>query len=529
MPPPTQPDAIIQQIEALLRARRMAEAGQLSRTLTAQHPDRFDVWLIGARVRQHAGDLPGMLDHAQRAVSLNPGHIGAKLLLAEALLQNGQSAKALKHLSRLEKKAKRDPRLLQALGELYTHAGHHINAQRCYKQAYRLQPDDPRIGYNLATAAIALGQMDEAEALLDSVIAKTPDDYDAYYNRATLRKQTPDNNHVAQIQTALETQSAKHPAAQVQLCYALAKEREDLGDHAASFAALKQGADARRTMLAYNVESDVATIDRIIETFAADVVTQPGTGFTDVNHVDSGPIFVMGLPRSGTTLVDRILSAHSQVDSLGEINDLALALTRLAGEVASKDDLVARAAQIDFAALGQAYADSTAGRGVNAPHLIDKTPANYLYLGLIALALPNAKIIHLRRHPMDSAYAMYKTLFRMGYPFSYSLEDLGQYMVAYRRLMDHWRRVLPGRFLDADYEALVADQETVSRQIVAHCGLGWEDACLSFHENKGAAATASAAQVRQPIYTTSSGLWRRYEGELAPLAQFFTQNGVDIS
>ena len=158
---------------------------------------------------------------------------------------------------------------------------------------------------------------------------------------------------------------------------------------------------------------------------------------------------------------------------------------------------------------------------------IDKTPVNFLYIGLIARALPNARIIHLRRHPMDSGYALYKTLFRMGCPYSYDLADIAAYQLAHRRLMDHWRAVLPGRFLDVDYEALVTYQEAVSRRIIAHCGLDWQDACLRFHENSSPAATASAVQVRQPIHANSVGLWRRYAEQLEPLKAALTAGGMD--
>ena len=200
---------------------------------------------------------------------------------------------------------------------------------------------------------------------------------------------------------------------------------------------------------------------------------------------------------------------------------------RLAGATGGKGDLIRRSADLDPAALGRAYLDSVAGYGRTRPMFIDKTPVNFLYVGLIARALPNARIIHLRRHPLDSGYALYKTLFRMGCPYSYDLEDLAAYMLAHGRLMDHWRAVAPGRILDVNYEALVADQETVSRRIIDHCGLDWQDACLTFHENTAPAATASAAQVRQPIHARSVGLWRRYADQLEPLAAALRAGGVD--
>lgn len=436
------------------------------------------------------------------------------------LLRDGRVAEALSRLAAIEAQAGGDARLLQHLGEHYTHCGKPAAAARCYRAAAALTPNDPNCLYNLASALIATGQADEAEALLGRVIVLNPRDADAWQNRSTLRRQTRDSNHVAELLRAVE-QTPAGPG-EVALCYALAKELEDLGDADRSFAWLKRGADRRRSLLSYRVEADVAAMAEIARVFDRPLFERADAGDPAV-----GPIFVLGLPRSGTTLVDRILSSHSAVDSLGEINDFALSLMRTAGASGGKGDLIRRSAAVDPAGLGRAYLDSIAGYGAAGAMLIDKTPVNFLYIGLIARALPNARIVHLRRGAMDNAYALYKTLFRMGCPYSYDLGDLAAYILAYRRLMDHWREVLPGRFLDVDYEALVSDQETVSREIVAHCDLDWQDACLRFHANPTPAATASAVQVRQPIHARSVGLWRRYADQLSPLSTALAAGGLD--
>lgn len=436
------------------------------------------------------------------------------------LIHDGRVGQALLGLAVIEATAGADARLLQHLGEYYTHCGKSHEAARCYRRAVDLTPDDPRGLYNLASALIALGLTGEAEVLLDRVIALNPADADAWQNRSTLRRQTAQANHVPAL---LDAVARTRPGpTEVALCYALAKEFEDLGEYEQSFQWLKRGADRRRGLLSYRVEADVATMDEIARVFDPALFAAPSAGCAEV-----GPIFVLGLPRSGTTLVDRIISSHAAVESLGEINDFALSLMRLAGETGGKSDLIRRSATLDPAALGRAYLDSLAGRSPRRPMVIDKTPVNFLYIGLIARALPNAKIIHLRRQPMDSGYALYKTLFRMGCPYAYDLDDLAAYMLAHRRLMAHWRAALPGRILDVDYEALVTDQAAQSRRIIAHCGLDWQDACLRFHENAAPAATASAAQVRQPVHAGSVGLWRRYAPQLAPLAAALAAGGVD--
>ena len=276
--------------------------------------------------------------------------------------------------------------------------------------------------------------------------------------------------------------------------------------------------------MAYRVERDIAMLEGLEAEFGSDFFAQPHAGYDAAS-----PIFVLGLPRSGTTLVDRILSSHSAVGSVGESGEFSAAVARQGGGSAD-DELIGieDVRALDYAAIGRDYCRSVEGLLPGHRTLLDKTPANFHFVGMILTALPNARIVHLRRHPVDSCYAIYKTLFRKGYSYSYDLRDMGRYYLAYARLMAHWRQVLPGRFLDVSYEDLVANQEAESRRMVAFCGLEWEDACLSFEKNASPSLTASAAQVRQPIYKTSVALWRRYERELEPLVRILREGGIAV-
>ena len=518
--PPGDPEFLVRQAEAYLRQHETSAAISLSQKLTAENPQFLGGWIALARALQQSGDFTGALAAARQAHTIDPRQPGTRLLLAESLLQSGNTSDGLAAVHQIERDAQNNHRLLQHLAQLYTHANRHVEAQRCYARAVALQPSDPQCLYNLATAEIALGRLEPAEKLLDQVIAIAPADYDAYYNRSTLRAQTKANNHVAEIERVLAA-PLLNPMGVVQLNYALAKELEDIGENAASFEALRRGADARRRMLTYRVDDDVAAMAEIARVFTAQIFAAAPAG-----HPDPRPIFILGLPRSGTTLVDRILSSHSQIASLGETSDFAMALMRNAG-AADKTSLIRRSATLDFAALGRSYSASSGAMDSASRRLIDKTPINFLYLGLIALSLPNAKIIHVRRNPMDVCYAMYKTLFRMAYPFSYDLSDLGRYYIAHDRLMAHWRDVLPGRFVEVDYEDLIKNQEAVSRRLLEFCGVEWENACLAFERNQSPSLTASAAQVRQPIHNRSVGLWRSYARELAPLEAVLNAGGVE--
>ncbi|WP_321393567.1 tetratricopeptide repeat-containing sulfotransferase family protein [Emcibacter sp.] len=513
--------AEIQHIENLLKQRKAAEALSAARALVKAEPELADGWFVLGRLLQMTADFEGMLDCAHRVRGLAPSMLGGKFQEIDALIHCGRIADALKALDKMKNTAGNSPQILSQIGEFYTVIGAFAEADKVYAAALAANKRDPRLAYNAATSAIALGDLDKAEQLFNQVLAANPHDYDVYYNRATLRKQTAEKNHIAEMQKLLATEVRDANGA-VQLQFALAKELEDLGDYTRAFAHLKAGADLRAKMTNYNVKGDLAAMAAIAENM--------DTGFCSQAPAASdepGPIFILGLPRTGTTLVDRILSSHSKVESLGEINDFALALMRLAKSGGNKMDLVKRSLDLDCDELGRSYLDSSRARsGMEGALLIDKTPANFLYIGLIARALPNAKIIHLKRNPMDSCFAIYKTLFRMGYPYSYRLEYLAAYYAGYHRLMDHWHTCLPDRVMDVNYEDLVSDQETVSRKMISHCGLEWEDACLDFYKNTSASATASAAQARQPIYKSSVEKWRHYEKELQPLKKALEGRGI---
>jgi hypothetical protein len=274
------------------------------------------------------------------------------------------------------------------------------------------------------------------------------------------------------------------------------------------------------------VERDLETIRAIRNTFSGEVFADASDG-----NDNAEPIFILGMPRTGTTLVERILACHTEVFAAGELNNFAAQLMTMLrsqniDKKVSRDELVRLSAKLDFKRLGESYVNSTRPFTGKTPRFIDKMPLNYLYVGLIHLALPNARIINLQRDPMDTCYAIYKQLFVDAYPFSYDLEELAKYYVAYHQLMRHWSKVLPGVIHTVIYEHLVNDLEAETRQLLDFCGLDWQPQCLEFYASKEASTTASTVQVRQPVYQSSVGKWRNYEQQLQPVVDILRQGGV---
>jgi hypothetical protein len=312
------------------------------------------------------------------------------------------------------------------------------------------------------------------------------------------------------------------------LRFALGKEYEDLQRYRQAFAHFDAGNMLQRTHMKYDVSEDVAVIDRIIEAHTSQRLSMAPAGYESEE-----PIFVVGLPRTGTTLVERILGAHSAVFSAGELNDFALALLQTARESGanpkiSKLELVEGSLSLNMRAFGRRYIERTRPRTGRSPRFVDKLPGNYLYLGLISAALPQARIVILEREAMDACCAIFNTLFAGPYPFSYDLSDLGTYYLAYRRLADHWVQSLGDRILLVKYENLVQDFEHEAHRLIEFCGLPWEDACATYYQSAGASSTASAVQVRQPVYRTSIGRWRVYEQQLAPLRSALQSAGISV-
>jgi tetratricopeptide (TPR) repeat protein len=514
-----------QTVQRLLGSGDPKGAALACKQLTERYSDYAPGWASACHVALALAHPAKAVEYIDRALRLAPDNAHFMILKAVALRSSGALVEAASVASVAAARCGSDAAAYQALGNFYTAAGELHEALRWFTRAVAFAPQSADCHFNLATLLRIVGQLEDAEAEYDRVIALEPLEYEAYYNRADLRRQSPERNHVAELE-ALIAKGIRHPRGEVLMRYALAKELEDLGAYPRSFEQLSLGAKRRREHIAYDVQQDVATVEWVKAAFSSGRLHAPTAGC-----LNDEPIFIVGMPRSGTTLLERSLGQHPEVFPAGELPHFANALTTAVSALTgvprlSRSDLVAASAEVDFRSVGQDYLARTRPATGYRAHFIDKLPLNYLYCGPIHLSLPSARIIHLTRHPMATCYAVYKTLFKDAYPFSYDLREIARYYAAYRRLMSYWDAALPGTILNVSYENLVEKFESEIRRVLAYCGLPWHSACLEFHRNPHPTATASAAQVRRPLYDSSIRLWEKYEDELRPLRAMLIEEGI---
>jgi tetratricopeptide (TPR) repeat protein len=456
------------------------------------------------------------------AIELDEGRYDAAIELAWQYVLLNRHAEANDLVGRYRSLLSNSPLYLDLAGQVYSRLGLYEAAWPLYEKALELQPDVERIAANKAACAVYLGKIDEARAIYSKLLKERPSHQRNHYELAQLGRAKHDG-HVEEM-LAILRKSSPDPAKNIFLYYALGKELEDLGRWDEAFEFYEKGGKAARSTMDYDVDRDVAVIDRII------AVCNPA--WLDDNPVraatEKTPIFIVGLPRTGTTLTDRILSSHSQVESAGETQLLQMMLRRESGLDTDGEltpEVIEAAARRPAAAIADGYLAEIAYRLGKAPFFIDKLPENVLHLGFIAKGWPKARIVHLRRNPMDACFAVYKQSY---FRFGYTLDDLARYYLAYDRLSRHWRKVLGDRMLEVGYEQLVENQEQTTRRMLDALSLPFEEACLHFERNAAAVATASSVQVRERVHTRSIGRWKRFRTRLEPLRSQLEAGGVEL-
>jgi tetratricopeptide (TPR) repeat protein len=508
-----------------LESGDIQQASLLCQQLHRSFPDYAEGWHVASHVAERARLPQKSYEFIQRALQLDESNTGYLLQYSSILHRIGRFAEGLQIAKKLAGSQQNSAAAYNVLGSTLARFDLHEDALRAIDNAIALDDGRANFHFNRAAELRFLGRLPEAEDACNRCIEIDPLHYEAYLLRSDLRVLDRADNHVEQLKRQIPL-AADSWRGEVQLCFALAKELEDMKAYEESMKYRRRGADLRRKHMIYDSRNDLDAIESIIKVFDKTVFAN-----NESTCSANSPIFIVGLPRTGTTLLERILGSHGQVHSAGELNNFAQALVRLVGQKfgtsKSREQFVQRSANVDFTDLGQEYIDSTASVSGDTSHFIDKLPLNFLYAGLIHIALPHARLIHMRRHPMAACYAIYKHLFQDAYPFSYSLTELGDYYVAYHRLMQHWRRMIPATaMIDVRYEDLVTNTESEARRVLEFCSLNWEERCLKFQGQKTASTTASAAQVRQPVHTRSVDQWRNYEEQLQPLKDILVRGGV---
>ncbi len=457
-------------------------------------------------------DAKRLLRHALRQSQHLPlayRGLGPALL---ALGRIGEAELAARHLMKVEPE---NPQTWVTFAGVATRLMRQEEALDAYERAARLKPDEVGLRMSIGHVQKTLGRRHESEASYKGALQMDPGRAEAYWSLADLKNYQFNDEEVEAMQRLLTLDKRDH-SNEAQLNFALGKAFEQRQQYPVAFAHYARGNQLRRLDAPFDIEGFERRTARIRGLFdAAFFAARQGSG-----DPSSAPIFVVGLPRSGSTLVEQILASHSCVEGTMELPNILNLVSQFDDMSAGRDgypETVSSVPAAHLADLGARYLAETAPLRRGRARFTDKLPNNFSHIGLIHAILPNAIVIDARRHPMDACFSTFKQYFAEGQTFSYDLADLGRYYRCYLSLMDHWDTVLPGKVLHVQYEELVADPQAHIRRLLEHCGLAFEPTCLSFYETRRSVRTASAEQVRQPIYTTAVGYWRHFDKELEPL------------
>lgn len=489
-------------------------AEEIYRDILKSDPDHVEAARLLAAIAVRHEQHREALVFLQHAVEIAPDYSRALVDLANVHRQldefeNAEST-ARKVVALSPEKAEAYMLLAGVLGS----AGRHEDAIEMYSKVLELDPGKSGAMCSMAHHLKTIGRQSDAVAHYRDCIATQADHAEAYWSLANLKTFRFRDEEVDAMRALLRGDGLPDES-RAQLHNALGFAYEARRDYDSAFHHFEQCNIIRRRAEHYDPVDTESTNDRLIEIFSARFLQRAAAP-----PVEPTPIFVVGLPRSGSTLIEQILASHSQVEGTHELHELSKSVRDVRGYKARRagfPDFLQNISATGLAKIAKTYMDTSAKYRNGAPYFIDKNPNNFVFAGLIRLAMPNAKIINARRHPLDSCFGAYKQLFASGQPFTYDLLEIGEYYLQYQRIMDHWHEVLPGFILDVHYEDVVADLEAQVRRMLDFCGLEFEASCLHFHETERAVKTASSEQVRQPIYETSVGLWRNYELHLGLL------------
>ena len=499
----------------LLHEGKLHKAEQLCRQFMQQNPQHIDGMRILAEIAARHGVLEDAEFLLESAVAFDPSHRQARMDYVQILSKRQRFQRAVDEAKALLEHAPENPQLQSLYAIQCMQLGDYETALELFEQILDRVPHDPVTHVSKGHALKTCGQADEAILAYRAALAAQPFYCDAWYSLANLKVYQFSDEEIVTME-ALDQNPHLGGQDRVYLQFALGKAFEDRKDYERSFVHYAKGNATKKAQLQYHAEGTSKECDEQIAACNRELFAQ------ETGCAAPDPIFILGLPRAGSTLLEQILSSHSMVDGTLELpNVLSISgkLRRL-GQRADNQKYPFNLADLSadqFNTLGEEYIRDTQIHRMGAPFFIDKMPNNFRHIGLIKLMLPNAKIIDARRDPMSCCFSGFKQLFAEGQMFSYDLEDIAQYYLDYIRLMDHWDAVLPGFVLRVQHEDVVADLETQVRRMLDFCGLPFEEACLEFHKTERNVRTPSSEQVRQPIFSTALEQWKHYEPWLGPL------------
>lgn len=490
--------------------RAFARAIELAPGMATAH---FQIGQVLALLERYDEAVPAL----QEAIRLRPELFDAYIELGNVLRLHHRAADSIAAYESASAINAQSIEPLNGIGLAHLEQGHLDVARRWFEAALALSPTAVETHVNMALSYQLQGRFDEALVWDEKAIAIEPDHAGARYSMAMIRKFDTADDRMRELEHVLTLESLSDEQ-RVSLNFALAKAYDDLGDYDAAFRHYAAGNNLKKPAIPYDPASFTSYVDRVIAVFTPELFASK----RDFGDPSDLPVFVLGMPRSGTSLTEQILASHPDVHGAGELDYMRRITHQLPDWIGVGEPYpqCIPHLQSDLAAkIAREHVERLRTHSETALRIVDKMPNNFLRVGVIALLFPKARVIHCARDPLDTCLSCYFQEFAHGQPFTYRLDHLGRYYRDYERLMAHWRAVLPNFLLDVPYEALIADQEGWSRKLVDFLGLPWDEQCLAFHKNDRLVRTASFWQVRQPIYTSSVARWRHYEKHLAPLME----------
>ena len=512
-------DPRLRQAAIAMNRNDIPRAEQLLKAHLHEQPTDVPAIRMLAEVAMRIGRDDDAKELLDRALELAPGFRPARFQRAVLLHRRNEPAEALADIEQLLAADPRNPAYRNLAAVILSRVGEYERSSRLYADLVAEHPSNAKVWLSYGHVLKTEGRTDESVEAYRKAIAHDPAFGEAYWSLANLK-----TFRFGEADLAAMRAGVANPAVieenRVHMHFALGKALEDAGEYEASFGHYEKANALHRARHPYDADKQAARVTHLLSVFNREFFdARSGAG-----SPDGSPIFIVGMPRAGSTLLEQILSSHSAVEGTTELPELitmARELRALADsdDIGSYADVLAAMPAADLRALGERYLERTrVHRKTNRPHFIDKMPNNFLHVAMIQLALPDAKIIDARRHPMACCFSNFKQHYARGQRFSYDLADLGRYYRDYVELMAHFDAVLPGRVHRVFYEQIVDDTEAEVRRLLGHCGLSFEPECLRFFENERPVRTASSEQVRQPIYRDGIDQWRRYQRWLDPLA-----------